>query len=104
LQLQRALFACLLQQHVAGLGFSNAVGLVYSSVGLTRASYMNQQHLHGGLSGIDLHAALLSLMCSKLRWLLPYYTADERRQLLDSCLNTRLLQSYMSSSMGGDAV
>jgi hypothetical protein len=42
--------------------------------------------------------------CSKLRWLLPYYTADERRQLLDSCLNTRLLQSYQSSSLAGDAV
>jgi hypothetical protein len=49
-------------------------------------------------------AALLSVICSKLRWLLPYYTADERRQLLESCLNTRLLQSYMSSSMAGDAV
>ncbi|KAF6251506.1 DHHC palmitoyltransferase-domain-containing protein [Scenedesmus sp. NREL 46B-D3] len=41
---------------------------------------------------------------SKLGWLLPRYTADERRQLLDSCLNTRLLQGYMSSSMGPDAV
>jgi hypothetical protein len=49
-------------------------------------------------------AALLHSMCSKLRWLLPYYTADERRQLLDSCLHTRLLQSYMPSSTGSDAV
>eukprot|EP00878_Enallax_costatus_P027740 GHUV01029889.1.p2 GENE.GHUV01029889.1~~GHUV01029889.1.p2 ORF type:complete len:127 (+),score=21.09 GHUV01029889.1:764-1144(+) len=38
---------------------------------------------------------------SKPRWFLPCYTAEEKRQLLDSCLNTRLLQSYMSSSAGG---
>lgn len=35
---------------------------------------------------------------SKLGWFLPRHTTDERRRLLDSCLNTRLLSSYVSSS------
>lgn len=36
--------------------------------------------------------------CSKLGWFLPRHTTEERRQLLDSCLNTRLLSSYLPSS------
>eukprot|EP00879_Flechtneria_rotunda_P021321 GHRR01022471.1.p1 GENE.GHRR01022471.1~~GHRR01022471.1.p1 ORF type:complete len:240 (+),score=51.03 GHRR01022471.1:886-1605(+) len=41
---------------------------------------------------------------SKLRWFLPYHTAEERRQILDGCLNTRLLQSYMSNSIHGGLI
>lgn len=36
--------------------------------------------------------------CSKLGWFVPRHVADERRRLLDSCLNTRLLSNYVSSS------
>eukprot|EP00775_Hariotina_reticulata_P008162 gene8160-8353_t len=35
---------------------------------------------------------------SPRRWFLPYHTAEERRQLLDSCLNVRLLSNLLSSS------
>ncbi|KAF8068356.1 PAT13 [Scenedesmus sp. PABB004] len=34
----------------------------------------------------------------KLGWLLPRLTAEERRAALDSCLNTRLLQTYAASN------
>jgi hypothetical protein len=41
---------------------------------------------------------LLASLCSKLGWFLPVHTAAERSRLLDSCLNARLLGSYLSSS------
>jgi hypothetical protein len=35
---------------------------------------------------------------SKLHWFLPYYTKEEKRALVDGCLNSRLMPSTFLQS------